>query len=216
MHGLQYMLLSFLMVTVCLGQGYDDDINNILKNTQRAKAAFMDEAQHLYAGLQNKQLTAINSATLESDKKPVTEPEQQQKAVPPLVIFVSFSMPDLSLKTWIKTARSLQAPVVIRGLIHNSFKETIAKLKVLNQEAIGGVSLNPIAFDQFGIRQVPAIVVVDKSLSLSPQQKADEAIFDVVYGDVTLDFALRQMIEKGNTRQMAQQLLEKLASEQHV
>ena len=44
-----------------------------------------------------------------------------------VLIFISFSMPEESLKQWIAQAQRIHAPLIIRGLINNSFTETQAK-----------------------------------------------------------------------------------------
>lgn len=101
-----------------------------------------------------------------------------------VIIFVSFSMPKESIKGWMNEAKKINAPVVIRGLVNNSFKETIRKLNDLMSDNQGGVQLDPVLFNQFNIKQVPAVVVRDGKLH------------DVVYGDVHLDYALQTIIKR--------------------
>ena len=130
------------------------------------------------------------------------------KKLPPVMVFVSFSMPEKSLLSWIKQAHRVHATVMIRGLVNNSFKETILRLHEMTSQGVGGISLNPIAFKQFSIERVPAVVVAGEPLSLSHQQIALSDKFDVIYGDVNLGFALRKIAATGRAgRVRAKKLL---------
>src|ERR1700721_885673 len=72
-----------------------------------------------------------------------------------ILIFVSFSMPKESLKGWMDEAEKIHAPLVIRGLVNNSFKETVKKMTELANDNHGGVQLDPTLFKAFNIKQVP-------------------------------------------------------------
>lgn len=103
-----------------------------------------------------------------------------------ILIFVSFSMPKESLKGWISEAEKIHAPVVIRGLVNNSFKETLARMNELVSNNKGGVQLDPVLFKKFQIKQVPAVVVRDGNE------------YDVIYGDSHLDYALETVIKRND------------------
>jgi len=106
---------------------------------------------------------------------------------PDITIFVSFSMPKESLRTWLKEADKVNASVVIRGLVDNSFKATTkAVYDLVKDNDSQGVIIDPTLFEQFHINKVPAIVVTG----------ADDN-YDVVYGDITLDYGLRLIANKG-------------------
>lgn len=110
-----------------------------------------------------------------------------------VLVFVSFSMPKTSLKTWMHDANTIQAPLILRGLVNNSFKETTASMYELVKEGSGGMQIDPLLFDRFQIKKVPAVVVT-QSTSCLPNQSCLES-YDVFYGDVGLSYALKQ-IEK--------------------
>lgn len=127
----------------------------------------------------------------------------------PIIIFVSFSMSDTSLKQWMRQAEIIHAPVVIRGLINNSLKDTIHKMAELTKDNHGGVQLDPTLFRRFQINQVPAVVVWDEKQCLPSQSCIDN--FDVVYGNVTLDFALQKIVDqKGSLSMIANHGIEAL------
>jgi len=101
-----------------------------------------------------------------------------------IIVFASFSMPAASLKGWMQEAQRINAPVVIRGLVNNSFKTTMQKMAELTQDNHGGVQLDPTLFQHYQIKQVPAVVVA----------RGDN--FDVIYGDVTLSYALGKVVDQ--------------------
>src|SRR6266487_3970402 len=109
-----------------------------------------------------------------------------------VLIFVSFSMPKDSLRGWLKEADTLKAPVVIRGLVNGSFRDTTNAVMALLLDNRGGVQLDPTLFRRFHIEKVPAVVVV-RPACLSQSDCNDPTDFDVIYGDVTLEYALKQI-----------------------
>jgi conjugal transfer pilus assembly protein TrbC len=121
-------------------------------------------------------------------------------------IFVSFSMPEDSLRGWLREADKIKIPVVVRGLVNNSFRDTTqVVMKLTNQH--GGVQLNPILFKRFGIEKVPALVVADASCVNQNQCEH----YDVMYGDVTLEYALEKIVNaEDDFSSYAQSLLQEL------
>lgn len=115
-----------------------------------------------------------------------------------LFIFVSFSMPETSLKQWLAQANQVNGVLVIRGLVNNSFKETTLKLASLIKEQHGGMQLNPPLFKTYHITQVPAVVLTNGKNT------------DVIYGDVPLRDSLQKMAELGDNHVLAKQLIEQL------
>jgi type-F conjugative transfer system pilin assembly protein TrbC len=116
----------------------------------------------------------------------------------PIAIFVSFSMPRESLKSWIAQARTINAPIYIRGLINNSFKETTKAVFELVKEQPGGLLVDPTKFKRYSIAQVPTVVIVKQEIMQEAGKEtfvADKNTFDVIYGDVTLDYALTKLQE---------------------
>lgn len=101
---------------------------------------------------------------------------------PPLLVFVSFSMPKESLHQWIAQTRRAGGAVVIRGLIDNSFRKTAEVLSPILEKESSGILLDPAPFKTFNIDKVPAVIV---------QQDATD--FDAFYGDTTLEYALEQL-----------------------
>lgn len=116
-----------------------------------------------------------------------------------IIIFVSFSMPKESIKGWMNEAEKIHAPVVIRGLVNNSFKETLKRVNELVGDNRGGLQLDPMLFTEFKVKQVPAVVVRNNNE------------YDIVYGDTHLDYALQKITKQNDALSpIAKDLLEKL------
>ena len=60
-------------------------------------------------------------------------PQNQISAVP-ILIFISFSMPMESIRGWLKQANLIGASVYLRGLVKNSFKDTLEMARQLFEE----------------------------------------------------------------------------------
>lgn len=109
-----------------------------------------------------------------------------------VLVFVSFSMPKESLKNYLLEARKIQAPLVIRGLINHSFRDTTKAVMALLPDNKGGMLLDPTLFKRFNIKKVPAVVVIDKACLLDDKC----ADYDVIYGNVTLAYALKKFSQQ--------------------
>jgi conjugal transfer pilus assembly protein TrbC len=99
-----------------------------------------------------------------------------------LIVFVSFSMPDASLKALFAALdTNLDVKLVIRGLVDDSMDKTARKISDLG----GVLEINPELFDHYQIIQVPTFVLVKKS----------GETFKLA-GNVTLNYA-REILNKG-------------------
>jgi conjugal transfer pilus assembly protein TrbC len=126
-----------------------------------------------------------------------------------ILIFVSSSMPSSSLTQWFHQAQQIHAPVILRGFVSNSLQGTQTWLKSFSQqdELAKGIEINPVAFEAYGIMQVPAVVVTTGSLQCN-KEKCQAQPFDVVYGNTALAHALKSIAEKGDAgSQLAKQTL---------
>jgi len=116
---------------------------------------------------------------------------------PDLLVFVSFSMPGKSLKRLARQSEQAGAAIVLRGLVADakgkpSFHATGVAVGRLGLERDQGFGVNPMVFKRFGVRQVPAFVLL-----LAPDCQTCGDNFTPkhlkISGDVSLDYALRQM-----------------------
>jgi conjugal transfer pilus assembly protein TrbC len=116
-----------------------------------------------------------------------------------ILLFVSSSMPATSLTQWFIQAQRLGAVVILRGLVNNSLLATKAWLKPFIEQIQdeGGIEINPVAFEAFGILQVPAVVVTTGKLQCLSNEHCIAPSFDVVYGNMSLYEALNAIAERG-------------------
>ena len=110
---------------------------------------------------------------------------------PDLLIFVSFSMPREALVRTIEQAERAGGTLVFRGLKGDSMKRMGEEVRALIGERNVPVVIHPPAFQQFTIRQVPAVVIANaKAGSVLEDGCSKPETFAKVTGDVTLSFAL--------------------------
>ena len=95
------------------------------------------------------------------------------------MLFVSLGMPKLVLRQYLVQSKQYAIPVVIRGLLGNSYPKTTKRIYEIlhphNKQPIkSGIEIDPIWFRQFNIKVVPALVLNDGSQSC------------VIYGNLKL------------------------------
>lgn len=130
-----------------------------------------------------------------------------------IMIFISDSMPRASLEQWFAQAQQFGVPIILRGLIDDSLLATKQWIKPLIEHANGkgGVQINPIAFQTYGVHQVPAVVITDEATECQSNQSCMPFVFDVVYGNVSFTTALKIIAEKGEVgNSAAKQLFAKM------
>lgn len=111
---------------------------------------------------------------------------QENSGAPQILIFISFSMSDTSIKQWAAQAEQFGAKLVLRGFVGNSFKETVmAAHRLFAKDNLGGFIIDPFAFQKYQIQTVPAVVV------------EIDGEYDVVFGDIGLFEALKIIKAKG-------------------
>lgn len=117
----------------------------------------------------------------------------QAQTSTPFIYFVSFSIPEAGLKQMVPEASQLGIPTLIHGLIDNDFRKTAsAVFELVKESGEGGVQIDPKTFAQYGITQVPALVV------------RCEQGFDVMYGNIRLLSAIERVASEGDCRYVAQ------------
>ncbi|EBW1331210.1 type-F conjugative transfer system pilin assembly protein TrbC [Providencia alcalifaciens] len=132
----------------------------------------------------------------QSQQQAQNEAQVKAQQDSPFVYFVSFSIPEAALKQMLPEANRLNIPSVINGLIDNDFRKTASTVFELTKDSgDGGVQIDPNVFAQYGITQVPALVL-----------RCEQGV-DVLYGNVHLRSAIERMATSGDCQQVAQQWL---------
>src|ERR1700677_3171971 len=128
-----------------------------------------------------------------------------------VLIFISFSMPMESLQAWSEQAQKIHAPLIIRGLLNDSFVDTQKAVKQMTIHSHGGVIIDPRLFQTYHITQVPAVLVrrsVVTTICLPNQSCWQPEEDEVVMGDVGLESALKAIAQEDNhVAEIAQQKL---------
>jgi type-F conjugative transfer system pilin assembly protein TrbC len=101
-----------------------------------------------------------------------------------LVVFVSFSMPDVSLKELDENAEKYGAILVMRGLFEGSFVKTKDKILAINKNGLH-LDINPELFRRYNIYRVPTFVLLKNGKEVHR-----------LSGNVTLEYASAKLREK--------------------
>ena len=163
-----------------------------LKNYTKAPNSMKDE-QSIVGDMLNESMQ-ISNATC----------GHENKNKPGLSILVSFSMPESVLLKLDAQARKTGARLVIRGLVNNSFKDTISYIKKINDQGII-VDIDPKIFTEFNVALVPVFILKGASID-------NKSVYDKLEGNVSLSYALKTFADSGDLKELANSYLSKLAS----
>ncbi|CAK9254203.1 unnamed protein product [Sphagnum jensenii] len=112
-----------------------------------------------------KSCQGCRSQSIESLGKTSSKPEQEKtaprkiSALSPaswkeVIVFVSLGMPETTLKQLAQEAEKTKVRLVVRGLLDNSFKNTMVRI----QELKIPVEIDPTLFDLFQVERVPTFI----------------------------------------------------------
>lgn len=127
-------------------------------------------------------------------------PEKQEKESNEVMVFVSTSMPKGSLEKAGRDSRVTASMVVMRGASKGvgpgKWIASVEAMKPLTDNG-GEVFLHPDLFVRYGITKVPAVVVAPEAQAGCDEDACRE--FAVVYGDVSLAYALERLADRKDT-----------------
>ncbi len=167
-------------------------IASIESNARNRANAFTQEVKQISKNLKSSEKSGQIDEFTQAPKAQESIATHLKK-VSQVLVFLSFSMPERSLQAWLLQCKQSGATPVIRGLIHNSFKETMTAIQKLSKKTGIGMQLDPILFNTFAITAVPAVVYV-KDIPLCPANMNCKPVdYDKLYGDVSLDYALEKL-----------------------
>ena len=144
----------------------------------------------------------------------IPEPKQNPNAAPTgVMVFVSLTMPDATLRALLKQSEQWQVPLVIRGVLPDGFPATarriqsLLKTPTLDAPIQSGFAINPEWFRTFEVTEVPTFVAVKPGRCL-PKQPCEASDFDRLTGNVSLPDALHLLAE-GDNPEVVRPLLRK-------
>ena len=101
-----------------------------------------------------------------------------------ILVFVSFSMPNNSIKELSSDAQKYGAELYLRGIFEKSFKKTAKKILEVNEKGLR-LEINPSEFKRYKIEKVPTFVLVRDGSEISR-----------LLGNVSLEYASSKLREK--------------------
>jgi len=141
-----------------------------------------------------------------------------QKTGPQLYVFVSTSMPDITLKRLLLQAGRIDGSLILRGLVDGDMAKTKEKVMQLleadatgNTQIDGGLSIDPTLFERFDIAQVPSFVVTNTPAERCSKSGCPSTDYARLSGDTTIEYALETIAREAPImRDSAQTILERL------
>ena len=140
--------------------------------------------------LNNQKLREI-FPTVDMDSIKAQAPQLNQ-----LMIFISSSMPNTILKQYALASNRANGVLVLRGLVNNSFKQTVHFIKTLNDQGTKAI-IDPNAFSLFDVKQVPQIVVIVDNNNCKWGRCDHTPLFDKISGNITLEYGLEEISKRG-------------------
>ena len=121
-----------------------------------------------------------------------------------VLVFVSFSMPEHSLRQLVLDAHRAEVPVLLQGFVGGSLKETATRMQALlgpgaGQDLLGGVVIDPRAFRIFRVTEVPAFMATGAPLPDCDglDCSAPPPPHDRIAGNMSLGAALSALASEG-------------------
>lgn len=133
---------------------------------------------------------------------------------PPPLVFISFSMPDDSLRALLRDAVHMGSPLVLRGMVDNSMKRTVERIGELlgNGQSGKGVvdglapslAIDPTLFERFGVDKVPAFILLLEAAAPCTPSGCPVPDHLKLAGDVSLAYALGVMAREATGSPLGQ------------
>ena len=134
-----------------------------------------------------------------------------------ILVFTSLSVPAASWRQWARGAARIGAPLVLRGVSKDGMRATVKKIGARLGGAEAGVAVDPRLFRLFGVRRVPAVVVVPGGVPACKSRgctRDPAPPHDLVSGNIGLAAALEAVADEGSAaREAARSQLERLREE---
>lgn len=136
-----------------------------------------------------------------------------------LYVFVSFSMSDDLIRSYVQDVAEVGGIVVISGLIDDDFMTTVKKVQTFVEleegKSRGGVMIDPKAFETFSVSSVPTILLAERQLipCLDAACERDIPVHDRIVGSVSIEHALSLFARSGDLKSAAQDKYERISND---
>lgn len=191
------------------------DAAEIDRAAERARAAVHEALDAPpQADAERRALTQVPATGTSSPRfsMPVTTPNDGVTLTPPaprpwdierdvaLLVLVSFSMPQPSLRVLADDARRIGAPLVLRGLVNDSLPDTLAAVhEIVGKDAdAAGFAIDPTLFSRFGVQSVPTWVLLLEPLRTCTKDRCAVPRHLRITGEAGLRHVLETMARAGD------------------
>jgi len=190
-----------------LASEYEDFARKLKKNTDSRMHFSKDDITENKTDIDailNKSIPEWRNLNKKQQSQGVVNNDNQESGSIPLV-FISFSMPEALIEDYIKEARIYGGVLVLRGLINNSLKQTVAKLKEIEgsdeKKSNISITIHPHLFKIYNITQVPTIVVSKDNLACILKYDDCSTLYehDKISGSITIGYALEEIAKNGSS-----------------
>ncbi|MDD3765470.1 MAG: type-F conjugative transfer system pilin assembly protein TrbC [Nevskiales bacterium] len=128
-------------------------------------------------------------------------PSARSSDTPPLLVLVSLSMPESSLRTLARQAARIGAPLVLRGLVRDSFPATQRALARYSDIPGAAFAIDPTLFRRFEVSAIPSYVLPLEALQACNADTCPTPAYVRVSGEAGLDYVLHWIERRArNTR----------------
>lgn len=125
--------------------------------------------------------------------------------LPDLLVFISFSMPEQSLKQLSEQVKKAKGVLVLRGMYQGSLKKTVNMLYALNKQGVSAI-IHPKLFTEYEVTKAPTIILRD-SKNQCDEENSCTAVIDKISGNVPISYALRYFVKEGHHSSLAKKYL---------
>jgi conjugal transfer pilus assembly protein TrbC len=139
-----------------------------------------------------------------ADAGAIRAARQEASSPAGVLVFVSFSIPEESLRQLVLDAHRAEVPVLLQGFVGGSLKETATRMRTLlgadtGQDLLGGVVIDPRAFRIFRVTEVPAFLATSAPLPDCDglDCAAPPPPHDRIAGNMSLGAALSALASEG-------------------
>ena len=117
-------------------------------------------------------------------ENPMANFEKEIDSEDRILVFVSFSMPNIAIKELNDQAQKYGAKLILRGLHEQSFKKTAKKILEIDKDGVK-LDINPELFKKYGIKKVPTFILIRNGKEVSQ-----------LSGNVSLEYAKSKLVEE--------------------
>lgn len=126
-----------------------------------------------------------------------------------VMVFISTSMPEKTIKNYFFQSREINAALVLRGFVNDSLQDTQLYLSKFidkdNLKATPSILIDPTLFERFEIQHVPVTVVTESQIKPCIKDSCPTPVYHKVSGDVSINWAL-DLVSRQSSSQISSTL----------